>query len=119
MCLGYGSHPYPHRATAECLKKLQVVANANKVSLQDVLQRELIKVGEVRSLENPPHSAEPGLQHFPLESKPLTHRTSTLQWLERCDSPTVLRTESENPVKATLGLAVRMTLLLALMRQYL
>lgn len=87
-------------STAEYLKKLQATASANGESLQRVLERELTRV---KANESP--QTESGLEHRPLESNLPTCATSTPQRSERCQSPSVLRTEPNNPVKESIDTA--------------
>lgn len=90
--LGTVHTPTIGTATVECLEKLQGIASANGETLQDVLQRELMKVGGAKTPVD-----------VPLETNPLTSATSTPSRLEGFRSPSVLRLEPENPAKATKG----------------
>ncbi|XP_067313516.1 zinc finger CCHC domain-containing protein 12-like [Pseudorasbora parva] len=93
--------PAVSNAATEYLEKLQAIASVNGESLQDMLQRELIRVSGMRTGASP--RTDLGLEHRPLESNLLTCVTSTPQRLEECKSPSVLRTEPENPVKTSIG----------------
>lgn len=103
--LGMVYTPTTSSATAECLEKLQAIASANGETLQDVLQRELMKVGGVKTPADATPRAEPVQEQSPLEANPLTSATSTPLRSEGVKSPSVLRIEPENPVKASVGAA--------------
>ncbi|XP_055049770.2 uncharacterized protein [Misgurnus anguillicaudatus] len=84
--LGMVHTPTISTATVECLEKLQTIANANGETLQNVLQRELMKVGGAKTPVD-----------VPQETNPLTSATSSPSRLEGFKSPSVLRLEPENP----------------------
>lgn len=64
-----------------------------------------MKVGGVKTPADAPPRAEPGEEQSPLETNPLTSATSTPSRSEGFKSPSVLRIEPENPVKANIGTA--------------
>lgn len=92
-------------ATAECLEKLQAIASANGETLQDVLQRELMKVSGVKAQADASRRVGPGQEQSPPETSLLTSATSTPSRLEGFKSPSELRIEHENPVKVNIGAA--------------
>lgn len=110
--------PTASSATTGYLEKLQAIADASGESLQDVLQRELNKISEIRTSVDASSRTEPEIEHQPCKSSFLTHATSTPQHPE-CKSLPLQRTdfaaetlthpstndELKNPVKEAMGAA--------------
>lgn len=71
--------PTTSSATKCYLEKLQAIANANEESLQDVLQRELNKMSEIRISVDASSRTEPETEHCPCKSSFLPHTTYTPQ----------------------------------------
>lgn len=97
--------PATSSATAECLEKLQAIASANGETLQDVLQRALMKVSGVKTQADASPRVGPGQEQGPPETSPLTSATSTPLRLKGFKLPSELRIEPENPVKVNIGAA--------------
>ncbi len=89
------SSVYTHTAssaTTGYLEKLQEIANARGESLQDVLQRELNKMSEIRTSVDALSRTESEIGHHPCKSSFRTHASSTPQH-PVCKSPPPQRTE--------------------------
>lgn len=84
--------PTASSATTGYLVKLQAIADASGESLQDVLQRELNKISEIRTPVDTSSRTEPEIEHHPCKSSLLTHATSTPQH-PVCESLPLRRTE--------------------------
>lgn len=84
--------PTASSATTGYLEKFQEIANARGESLQDVLQRELNKMSEIRTSVDASSRTEPEIRHHPCKSSFQTHATSTSQH-PVCKSPPLQRTE--------------------------